>query len=125
MSGSTLEVADIFRDRGIAWRQAHAAIMARDNWWGAISRAEPGQPDDQPPVIPCHYCRCSRCTDQSAGHHASIQAQFCDAFVRGGLRYSYSTGAAGHKDVRTTMIYTHVLNRGGMGVKSPLELLLD
>jgi site-specific recombinase XerD len=28
----------------------------------------------------------------------------------------------GHKDVSTTMIYTHVLNRGGKGVKSPLEV---
>lgn len=27
----------------------------------------------------------------------------------------------GHKDVRTTMIYTHVLNRGGQGVISPLD----
>jgi integron integrase len=27
----------------------------------------------------------------------------------------------GHKDVSTTMIYTHVLNRGGMGVRSPLD----
>ena len=27
----------------------------------------------------------------------------------------------GHKDVRTTMVYTHVLNRGGRGVKSPLD----
>ncbi len=29
----------------------------------------------------------------------------------------------GHKDVSTTMVYTHVLNRGGQGVKSPLEEL--
>ena len=28
----------------------------------------------------------------------------------------------GHKDVQTTMIYTHVLNRGGRGVKSPLDM---
>ena len=28
----------------------------------------------------------------------------------------------GHKDVRTTMIYTHVLQRGGLAVKSPLDL---
>ena len=27
----------------------------------------------------------------------------------------------GHKDVNTTMIYTHVLNRGGRGVRSPLD----
>ena len=27
----------------------------------------------------------------------------------------------GHKDVSTTMIYTHVLNRPGLGIKSPLD----
>jgi integron integrase len=27
----------------------------------------------------------------------------------------------GHRDVATTMIYTHVLNRGGRGVRSPLD----
>jgi integrase len=27
----------------------------------------------------------------------------------------------GHRDVSTTMIYTHVLNRGGRGVRSPLN----
>ena len=30
----------------------------------------------------------------------------------------------GHSDVRTTMIYTHVLNRGGRGVVSPLDRLV-
>ena len=30
----------------------------------------------------------------------------------------------GHADVRTTMIYTHVLNKGGLGTVSPLDRLL-
>jgi site-specific recombinase XerD len=30
----------------------------------------------------------------------------------------------GHRDVRTTMIYTHVLNRPGLGVRSPADGLL-
>ena len=28
----------------------------------------------------------------------------------------------GNKDVATTMIHTHVLNRGGLGVRSPLDM---
>ena len=30
----------------------------------------------------------------------------------------------GHRDVSTTMIYTHVLNRGPGGIRSPADLLL-
>ena len=31
----------------------------------------------------------------------------------------------GHKSLKTTMIYTHVLNRGGLAVRSPLDELPD
>jgi integron integrase len=31
----------------------------------------------------------------------------------------------GHKNVKTTMIYTHVLNRGARGVRSPLDALAE
>ena len=31
----------------------------------------------------------------------------------------------GHREVKTTMIYTHLLNRGGRGVQSPADRLLN
>jgi site-specific recombinase XerC len=30
-------------------------------------------------------------------------------------------GILGHQNVETTMIYTHVMNKGGRGVTSPLD----
>jgi site-specific recombinase XerD len=29
----------------------------------------------------------------------------------------------GHKHLKTTMVYTHVVNKGGMGVRSPVDKL--
>ena len=29
----------------------------------------------------------------------------------------------GHRDVSTTMVYLHVMNRGALGVKSPMDRL--
>ncbi|HWM89818.1 MAG TPA: integron integrase [Thermoanaerobaculia bacterium] len=81
-------------------------------------------------------------------HHLpeqSIQRSFRRAVQRAGLakaatchtlRHSFATHLLtngydirtvqellGHRSVKTTMIYTHVLNRGGRGVQSPLDLL--
>lgn len=92
-------------------------------------------------------CRDPRCGAPSRFHlhESAVQRGVADAAKRGGItkpvgphtfRHSFATHLLedgydirtvqellGHHDVSTTMIYTHVLNRGGLAVRSPADRL--
>jgi len=79
-----------------------------------------------------HETIIQRAVKEAVGRAGIVKHATCHAFRHSFAMHLLEAGydirtiqeLMGHKDVSTTMVYTHVLNKGGHGVKSPVDLFV-
>ena len=101
-----------------AWQWVFPAkTLSTDPRTGSVRRHHRGEETLQRAV----KAAIARADIAKNGSCHTLRHSFATHLIEGGYDIRTVQELLGHADVRTTMIYTHVLNRGGRGVSSPLD----
>jgi integrase len=97
-------------------------VFPQDNRWKNNKTGEEGRHHVHESIIQnavAGAVRKAGLTKRATCH--TFRHSFATQLLQSGYDIRTVQELLGHKDVKTTMIYTHVLNRGGKGVKSPVD----